>query len=247
MLPGQIGKLGAVKEKLNEAFNINLEIDESQIINQLMPVLTSSIQPVFENIIRTFLMLFLLFFILYYLIIYYDNFKKLILTALPFSKKNNKIIIKKFKSVTYSTIIGTFFIAIIQGGLLALNFYLLGIPNALFWGFVTAILSFLPIVGAPIIWGPAVIILMLSGSIGEGVALLIAGILISTIDNILRPIINEKYGSIHPLISIIGIYIGISQFGVMGLFIGPLLVAYLILFWELYREEYFVKDYKIKV
>jgi len=157
---------------------------------------------------------------------------------LPFTRKNNLIIVEKFKEITYATIVGTFLIAIIQGGLLTLNFWLLGIPNALFWGSVTMVLSFLPIIGAPVIWVPASLIQFVSGNTNIGVALVIVGIFISLVDNILRPIINQQYGSIHPLVSIIGIFIGISQFGIVGIFIGPLLIAYFLLFFNLYMEEY---------
>lgn len=239
LLPEQIQKLKVVKENLENIIPVEFDINTKELANQLVPVLTNLIQPIFSNTIRFFVILFLLFFLLYYLILYFDNIKKTIMTSLPFSDKSNQKIIEKFKQVTNSTIIGTFFIAIIQGGLIALNFYLLGIPNALFWGFVAAILSFLPIIGPPIIWVPAAVLLLLSGNIAAGIALIVIGILISTIDNIIRPIINQKYGSIHPLVSIIGIYIGVSQFGIIGLFIGPLIIAYLLLFWRLYREEYF--------
>ena len=239
LLPEQIGKIRDLKNKISEILPFNLEIDERELADQIIPILTNSITPFFSNILSVLAILFLVFFLLYYLILYYDEIKKLILKYLPFTQKNNLIIVNRFKEITYSTIVGTFLIAIIQGGLLALNFYMLGIPNALFWGSITMILSFLPIIGAPIIWGPAAIILLISGQIDKGIAMIIAGVLISTLDNILRPIINQRYGRIHPVVSIIGIYIGISQFGIVGIFIGPLLVAYFLLFWKLYIEEYF--------
>ena len=96
-LPEQIGNIEIIKQKLNESFDVTLEINENQIINQLMPLLTNSIQPIFENIINMFLMLFLLFFLLYYLIIHYDNFKKIIEDNLPFSEESNKKIISKLR------------------------------------------------------------------------------------------------------------------------------------------------------
>ena len=115
---------------------------------------------------------------------------------------------------------------------------MLGIPGALFWGLVTAILSFIPIIGSPIIWGPASIILLVGGSIWQGVALIIWGVIISSVDNVIRPITNKKFGQIHPLVSVIGIFIGISQFGFIGIFVGPLIVAYFILLWGIYKQEY---------
>jgi predicted PurR-regulated permease PerM len=238
LLPDQIGEVGLIKQKIQEIVPVDVNIDESQFVEQLMPILTSVIRPVFENILNAFVILFLLFFLLYFFIIYYDEFKKLVLEYLPFNEKNNQLVVDKFKTITYATIIGTFFIALIQGGLLAINFYVLSVPNALFWGFVAAILSFLPVIGPPIIWIPAALIFFLTGSVSKGIALVVVGILIGTIDNIIRPIINDKYGSIHPLVSILGIYIGIAQFGILGVFIGPLVIAYLVLFWDLYRKEF---------
>ncbi|MAH07276.1 hypothetical protein CMI38_03450 [Candidatus Pacearchaeota archaeon] len=237
LLPTQLDKVNELKDRVNEMTPFNIEIDYDKIINEITPVLTSSITPIFTNIFNVFFILFLLFFLLYYLILYSENIKDMFYQYLPFGNRINNKIINKFQQVTNATIIGTFLIALVQGGLLALNFYMLGIPNALFWGFVTAILSFLPIVGAPIVWVPAAAIFFITGEIGKGIVLVLVGIFISTIDNILRPIINAKYGSVHPVVSIIGIYIGIVQFGILGVFIGPLIIVYLLLFWELYREE----------
>ena len=237
-LPEQIENIRLLKNKIEEVIPVTIEMNEQQLADQIVPILTNSIQPVFTNILSLFGILFLLFFVMYYLILYYDNIKKIIMEYLPFTRKNNLIIVEKFKEITYATMVGTFLIAIIQGGLLALNFWLLGIPNALFWGAVTMVLSFLPIIGAPVIWVPAAIIQIISGNTNIGVALIAVGILISLVDNILRPIINQRYGSIHPLVSIIGIFIGISQFGIVGIFIGPLLIAYFLLFFNLYMEEY---------
>ena len=238
LLPDQINNFRLIKERVNEISPVEIDVTSKEINEQLMPILTDAIRPVFENIINAFVILFLLFFLLYFFVIYYDEFKKLVLEYLPFSKKNNQLVINKFKTITYATIIGTFFIALIQGGLLAINFYILGVPNALFWGFVAAILSFLPVIGPPIIWIPAALMFFLTGPISKGIALVVVGILIGTIDNIIRPVINDRYGSIHPLVSILGIYIGIAQFGILGVFIGPLIVAYLVLFWDLYRKEF---------
>jgi len=237
LLPTQIEKISVIGKQIELIFPF-LEIDEKRLVSQIGSFFTKSIGPIISNIIHAIIILFLLFFLFFYLLIYYEKIKEITIKNLPFSEKNNLIIIKKFKEVTYSTIVGTFLIAIIQGFLLGFNFYLFKIPNAIFWGFVTAILSILPVVGPPLIWIPAAIFLFASDEIAKGIAMLIIGILISTVDNIIRPMINQRYGSVHPIVSIVGIYIGISQFGIIGLFIGPLLLSYFIMFWHLYREEY---------
>ena len=241
ILPKQVGKLDLQIEKINKALPLNIEIDEKRIVNQLVSILTNALKPAVYNIIHAVINLFLLFFLLFYFIIYYEDIAGIIADYLPFNKQNNLKIVKKFKEVTYATIIGIFLIAIIQGGLLAFNFYAFGIPNAIFWGIITMILSFLPVVGAPLIWIPAAMYFFIIEQATKGVAMIIIGVFISTIDNILRPMINQRYGSINPLVSIIGIYIGISQFGIIGVFIGPILVIYFLLFSKIYFEEYFRK------
>lgn len=240
-LPDQLEKLENLNIKINKTLPFDLKINEEEIQNKILEILTKSATPFISSILNTTIIMFLMFLLLYYLIVYDEKIKEKISDALPFTKENKKRIIQKFNEVTYGAIIGTFIIALVQGGLLAMNFYLLGIPNALFWGFVTMIVSFLPVVGPPVIWIPAGIFLFLSGETAKSIAIFVAGILLTSIDNIIRPMINLKYGSIHPLISIIGVYIGISKFGIAGIFIGPLIIVYLLLFWEIYKENYIKK------
>jgi len=238
ILPGQIDNLKNLEENVNKVLPFDVKVDKNFMIEHVVPILTKSITPFFSNILQSFAIFFLLFFLLYYFVIYSEEIRKSVYEIIPFNKKHKEKVLEKFRAITYSTIFGTFLIALIQGGLLAINFYFLGIPNALFWGFVAVILSFLPVIGIPILWVPLASFLIVNGDVGKGVALIVIGLMIGTIDNILRPIINEKYGKIHPVVSIVGIYIGILQFGVIGIFIGPLIVAYLVLFWKFYREEY---------
>ncbi|MBR9705017.1 AI-2E family transporter [Candidatus Pacearchaeota archaeon] len=242
-LSKQIEKL----ENLNASLPFNIEIDKNEIQTRFVEILSQSTSPILSNVLNVGIILFLMFFLLYYIVVYDKLIKRKIIQVMPFSEKNKIRVIQKFKDVTYGAIVGTFIIALVQGGLLTINFYLLGIPNALFWGFVTMILSFLPIIGPPIIWVPAAILLFMSGELGKAVAIVIAGIMISSIDNVIRPMINIKFGSIHPIISIVGIYIGIASFGIAGIFIGPLILVYLLLFWEMYKENYIIKGKKLKI
>ena len=231
-----LDKLEVINQQINKIIP-GIGFDIKILTNQLISGFSSSLTPLFINFIDYFLILFLVFFLLYYFLLYSDKIVDVIKNNLPFSERANKEIILKFRQVTDASIIGTFFIAVVQGGLLAFNFYLLGVPNALFWGFVTAIFSFIPFTGAPLIWGPAVIYFIIKKEMSKAIVMFVVGMMISTIDNILRPVINDRYGSIHPLISIVGIIIGLYQFGIMGIFIGPLLVAYLFLFWKIYWES----------
>ncbi|MDD3043755.1 MAG: AI-2E family transporter, partial [Methanosarcinaceae archaeon] len=129
-------------------------------------------------------------------------------------------------------------IALVQGSILTFTFLLFGIDGAFLWGFIAAILSFLPVVGATFIWVPAGIIQLLQQDYVTGIGVFVAGIIIGTIDNFLRPVIQNKIGAMHPFESLLGIIIGVSLFGLIGIVIGPLILSYFMLTVKMFSEEY---------
>ncbi len=239
-LPDAITSISNLEETINKFLSIDLDLKKDLLINHVLPFIQNSISSIFSNAVTLIANFVLFYFLLYYMLINDYKFLRKIKEILPFSQKNKNRVINKFSDVTKATIIGSLLIALLQGVMLWLGFHFLGIPGALFWGLVTAIISFIPIIGSPIIWVPASIILFLNGSPIKALILIIWGFIISTVDNIIRPITNKKFGEIHPLISIIGLFIGISKFGFLGIFIGPLLVAYFVLIWEIYKEEHLI-------
>ena len=236
-LPDVIKSINAFQDLLKN-YSINLDLKIDTLIQQVVPILQKSLSSLFSNTMQIITNLIIFYFLLYYLLKGGDDMINKVRKILPFRHGNREKVIRRFIDVTRATIIGSLLIAILQGTMLWLGFYILGVPGALFWGLVTAFLSFIPIIGSPLIWGPASIILLISGSIWQAVALFIWGIIISSVDNVIRPVTNKKFGQIHPLVSIIGVFIGIAQFGFIGIFIGPLFVAYFLLIWNIYREEY---------
>ena len=134
-------------------------------------------------------------------------------------------------------------IAFVQGLLLSIGFIIFSIPDPLFWGLVCFFVSFLPVVGSPLVFVPAGIIELASGNTFGGVGILIWGVvLITNIDNLMRLWINKKMGNIHPIITITGVIIGIPIFGILGIVYGPLLLAIFVLLVRMY-EAAFVEDH----
>jgi len=157
----------------------------------------------------------------------------------PFSRENTDKLGKRFKDVTVSTVIGTGVVAALQGALLGIAFLVVGLPNAFFWSVVTTALAILPVVGSGLVWGPAAIILALQGRPVAAILLAIWGVVVvGSVDNFIRPIIYRRYAEVHPLITLIGAIAGVSQFGLLGLLIGPLALSYLFELIRMYREEY---------
>ena len=158
---------------------------------------------------------------------------------IPFSDANILKLGKRFKDVTVSTVIGTGVTAAIQGAVLALTFWVVGLPNGLFWGVVTMALAVLPVVGSGLVWIPAGIVLVMQNRPVTGVLLIAWGVLVAQlVDSLARPIIYRRFSAIHPLITLIGAIAGVNYFGLLGLLIGPLALSYFFELIRMYREEY---------
>ena len=182
--------------------------------------------------------LVIMYFALYYMLISKTPFFKKLEDIIPFNEENSHKLTQEFKGITYTAIITTGIIGVMQGALLTITFLIFGVKGAFFWGFIAAILSFFPVIGPPLIWAPASIIKFAKGNYGAGTGILILGIFLSSIDNLIRPYLQKKIGRIHPLTTLIGIFIGIRLFGLLGIIIGPLIISYVLLILQMFREEY---------
>lgn len=158
--------------------------------------------------------------------------------ASPLSDDQTEHILLKFTAVVKYTVRGNVIIALIQGVIGGIVFWLLGIEAALLWGVLMVVLSLLPVVGATLVWAPAAAFLMLSGRMFEGLILAFVGVfVISLIDNFLRPHLvgqGTKLPDYMVLVSTLG---GISIFGINGFVIGPLIAAMFVAVWSLFTDE----------
>lgn len=218
---------------------INIREKVAEIIetaaNFFSVMLINAIQSIGQRMIEFIIM----YFLLYYLLVEVgtDSSEKL-KRIIPFSSKNRDILQAEFKSIVNATLVSSGIIALVQGSLLTITFLLLGVEGAFLWGFVAVILSFLPVVGATLIWIPATIIQLIQHDYFTAGGILVGGIILSSIDNFLRPAIQKKVGSIHPLSSLIGVIFGLNLFGLLGIVIGPLLISYVVLMAKMFNDEY---------
>jgi len=117
-------------------------------------------------------------------------------------------------------------IPLIQGALATIGYWILGVPNALLWGGITTLVAFLPLLGTPLVWVPICVYLALQGELWQCIVLIVYGaLIISAIDNVLRPWIMKGPANIHPLWSFLAILGGLISFGALGLLVGPLIVS----------------------
>lgn len=198
---------------------------------QLFPSILSSAAGIFLTITITY-------FLVYFMFTDHLRFEKGLLKYSPFQKEHAVKFARELKNTTYSNVLGQGLIAFVQGTLLALSFWIAGVPDAIFWGVIGTFMSFIPIIGAPMLSIPAGIIQLANHHIWQGIFLLAFGIIIiANIDNVLRLIINRRMGDTHPIITIIGVIIGLPIFGILGLVFGPLLISYFLLLIEIYEQN----------
>jgi predicted PurR-regulated permease PerM len=132
---------------------------------------------------------------------------------------------------------GVLAVATAQGGLTGLAFLVLGLPSPVLWGLVAGLFSMIPLVGPPIVWVPASIYLAVSGSWGKAIILVALGAgVIGLADNFIRPYVVSGRVKLHPLLVFFALLGGAQSFGLMGLFIGPAVVAVTVALVELLRE-----------
>lgn len=189
------------------------------------------------------LTLLVMYFLMYFMFTQMREFETGLLKYAPFREQHALKFAQALRNATYSNVLGQGIIAITQGVLLAMGFYAFEIPDAIFWGVIGCFLSFLPVVGAPTMCIPAAIIFFASGHNVKGVLILAYGLLfIGNVDNVLRVVINKRVGNTHPIISIIGAFIGLPLFGILGLVFGPVLLSYFLLLLEIYETNRMAAD-----
>lgn len=179
------------------------------------------------------------FFILLYTMFYFlmdgDKLLRRILYYIPLSHEDEEYMVEKFLSVSRATLKGTLIIGILQGGLAGVALALVGTKGPIFWGTVMMVLSIIPGIGTALVWGPVAIYKLATGQVLAGVFLLIfCGLLVGSIDNILRPRLVGRDVKMHDLLILFSTLGGIMLFGVVGFIIGPILAAVFVAMWDIY-------------
>ena len=188
------------------------------------------------------LSLFIFLFTLYYFLLYGKSYLERALYYLPLDNHEETILLSRFTRVAIATIKGTFLIGLIQGSLGAIGMALAGVHNVFFWGLMMTILSVIPAVGPAIIWLPASIWLMMQGNLPQGIGLMLyGGVIVSNIDNLLRPKLVGKDAQMPDLMILFGTLGGLALFGISGIIIGPIIAALFITLWGIYGEAF--RDY----
>lgn len=180
----------------------------------------------------------LLFFTLYFMFVEQESFQRGLRKYLPFKADTQKELGESLRNNVNANVLGQALVCFVQGVLTGVTLWIFGVPDAPFWGVVGFFMAFIPVLGTPLVWAPAGLIKLSQGDTGQGVGILLVGVIvIINIDNLLRIALAKRMGDIHPLVTLAGIVLGVPIFGILGLVIGPLLLSYFIVLMQVFERE----------
>jgi len=210
-----------------------VDIDELASPEKIKEFLTSASQrfaagtaSVIGGILGVIVNAVLVLFTLYYLFRDGEKIASRLPDIIPLERAKSLAILARTRDIIFASVLGVLVIAVIQGILAGLMFWWLGLPSPLVWGLVMTLLSTIPVGGSAIVWLPAAIILVATGHWGKALILLAwCGIFVGSVDNLLRPRLVGKKTNLHELFIFFSVLGGLQVFGILGLLIGPVVVA----------------------
>jgi predicted PurR-regulated permease PerM len=237
----------ALKEQLGawEAefdFNLASEIDVSAISSWLTNNLQSFAGSTFDIVIAVGLM----YFILFYMFTNRRLVKNTVGDYVPISKPNLKVIGGEIQAMVRSNALGIPLVALAQGIIALIGFFIFGIQDPFFWFVIVTIGSMIPFVGTLIGILPVFILELSTGNTFSAWGILLYGlIVVGSTDNIIRLYVLKRLDNVHPLITLIGVIVGVPLFGFIGLIFGPLLISLFLVIVNIYRKEYLIKNSEV--
>lgn len=218
-----------------EPYREELITKSGQLVGIVGNFLVNSVRTATTRTITFFFHFFLLLYAMFFFLMDGERILNKFLSYLPLSPTDEKTLIDTFLSVSSATIKGTIIIGIVQGALAGLALFVAGIKGAVFWGTLMTLLSIIPGLGTALVWVPASIYLVASGSVIEGVVLaLFCAAVVGSVDNVLRPRLVGRNIRMHDLLVLLATIGGILLFGLLGFIIGPIMAALFITIWEIY-------------
>lgn len=237
-----LGRLGPVIDQLQEKLGIS-HADVLQEVGNLVRKVSNLLYENFTGLLKGVTNLVigvaLVLFVTFYLFMDGSHLAARVLSLSPLPREMNSQIMNDMLRTLRATLKGSVVLAFINGTLSGLGFFVFGVPNALFWGTVMVFASVVPIVGTALVWVPGGLYLIIMGDYGQASGVMIWCLIISLVcDNWLRPKLIGGHADLHPLLTFFAVLGGISYFGLVGLILGPLVLAILLSLIEVYKRYF---------
>jgi len=221
--------------------SVQLSQEIGSVLSSFITKISNSLMNTFSKLISNFPILLLQFFVVFFVFFVVlkdqEKFVEYIRSLLPFSKEVENKLFKSSRDITTSIFYGQIVLGIVTGIIVGIGFYIFGVPNAFILTILAAAAGILPIIGTTIIWVPVAIYLFVTGSVYPALGIVIFGILSSIVENFVKPIIIARWINLHPVVVLVGMVGGTFVFGILGMILGPLILAYLLIVLEIYRDK----------
>jgi predicted PurR-regulated permease PerM len=230
-------------KNLGQSFDLNLKIEEG-----LKLVTTWIIQrgsSIIVSVPKVLLSIFIVFFTMFYFLKDGKLFIKKLNDFMSMKEKKYLYVIQRLQEIIHGLVYGYLLVALIQGALGGLGFFIFGISSPLFWGVMMAFLALIPALGTGLVWFPASLFLFLDGLFQGSNSMVLRGIflfvysliIVSGIDNIIKPKLVSDKAKVHPAIIMVGIFGGLVLFGAIGVILGPLILSLTIVFIDVFMTN----------
>ncbi len=224
-------------------FSTNIDLLSQQSIQKVQEALTTILPKVLGSTFNVLTTIVIMYFLLYFMLAEAIKMETILNKNIPLKRSNSKKLKKEMKAMVISNAVGIPLLAVIQGAFCILGYWIFGVDDFVFWGVTTGIMGMIPVVGTAVVWVPMVIYLLATGMIGQGIGLgIYCLIIVGSVDNIFRFLLQKMFADVHPLITVFGVLIGVSLFGFIGLVFGPLLLSLFILLLRIYKDEFGMKQ-----
>lgn len=216
-------------------YDLSSQIQTSEVTTWVSTQLQNLAGGTFEAIIAIGVM----YFLLYYMLTNRKALRESLEDYIPMRQENLLLIGKESRNMVRANAIGIPFVALCQGVIALIGYLIFGVENSLFWFVITTIGSMIPFVGALLGTVPLTVLLLAQGHTWQGIGVGLYGlIIVGSMDNLIRLYVLRRIADVHPLITLIGVIVGVPLFGFIGLIFGPLLISLFMVIVKIYKKEY---------
>lgn len=216
-------------------YDVTSQIDANAVSNWL----SKNLQGFAGGTFNIFIAVAIMYFMLFYMLTNRRELRESLFEYIPISKENLKIIGEEIRAMVRSNALGIPLVALAQGIIALIGFLIFGINSPVFWAVIVTIGSMIPFVGSLLGIVPVFILALSSGNTFQAWGILIYGfVVVGSTDNLFRLYVLKKLDNVHPLITLIGVIVGVPIFGFIGLIFGPLLISLFLIIVRMYKKEY---------
>ena len=218
---------------------IGIKFFSEKSLNEYLTQLGNYIPTIVNSTANLITNLVLMLFLLYYMLTNGKEMEKFIYKVIPLRDKNISLLASETKRMIKANALGIPIISIIQGAFATLGYFLFGVENFALWGLLTGIFAFFPVIGTMVVWVPIVLFMYANDKNWQATWLLVYSLAVTgNMDYLARITLLRKMSNVHPVLTILGVIVGLHLFGFIGLIFGPLLISYLIVLFKIYLSEF---------